>query len=524
LVKISLIATGTSLLTFLLILLLLNKHHDRKNQAEKDFYEIIEGAQALFIGFDTINTLNREEINRLNELVANQTIEKKSIERALAQLQSQASENHTTQDNIFLAQASFYDVATKIINHAKRHHQILAFLTISLEPHQEISALLDSQNEIFVSNEIGKRLSHILRTDDVIAKTNDYEFTILLNDIKQAKFASTVSEKLLEQCTKSIKINTREFPFKTSIGISVYPNDGSDLNDMLNNADHALIQAKKDQRQHYQFFSEELDTLAKEFMLLESLFKKAIKNNELELFYQPKLRLKTGKITGVEALMRWEHATLGKVTPNQFIQLAEETGLSMPICEWALTEACKKNKYWQEEGYEHLTVSVNLSHNQFLHPTLAQVVQSALSRSGLHPQYLELEIAENVIMDQPHASKTILDSLKNIGVQVSIDHFGTGYTSISCLKQYPINLLKIDQSFIKGLPQQPDDIAITNAFISLAHHLGMEVVAEGVETVEQVQYLSQQNCDIIQGFYLGHPVNAEGLAKQLKKIKEGVLF
>lgn len=267
-----------------------------------------------------------------------------------------------------------------------------------------------------------------------------------------------------------------------------------------------------------------MDVEAREYIQLESALRKAIHNNELALYYQPKLHLKKGSVIGMEALIRWEHPVLGIIDPVRFIPIAEETGYIMQIGEWALYEACKMNKYWQDEGYEHLTISVNLSPKQFHHPHIADVIAKILTQTKLNPRYLEIEINEKTIMENSGASGKQLANIKATGVVISIDHFGTGYTSISHLKQFPISILKIDQSFIKGIPNIPNDLAITNAFISLAHNLGLAVVAEGVETAEQVQYLSNQSCDIVQGYFLSHPLPASKIVLQLKKLQDEVLI
>jgi EAL domain-containing protein (putative c-di-GMP-specific phosphodiesterase class I) len=267
-----------------------------------------------------------------------------------------------------------------------------------------------------------------------------------------------------------------------------------------------------------------MDVEAREFIKLENDLKKAIERNELILYYQPELHIKKGTIAGVEALLRWAHPELGILNPAQFISIAEDTGLMLKIGEWAMREACKTNKYWQDEGYEHLVVALNLSPRQFQHADIAKTISTVLKETGLNPKYLELEISESTVMDHVEVAKSRLDAIKATGVQLSIDHFGAGYTSISHLKQFPVNAIKIDQNYIKGIPNNPDDSAITNAFIGLAHNLGLEVVAEGVETGEQVQYLSMQNCDMVQGYFLSHPLPADKIVQQFKKLMDGALL
>ena len=245
-----------------------------------------------------------------------------------------------------------------------------------------------------------------------------------------------------------------------------------------------------------------------------------IQQKRTVLYYQPKLNIKNSTITGVEALLRWQHPQYSNVNPAVFIPIAEETNLIIPLGEWALREACKINKSWQNEGYEHISIALNLSPKQFYHPDIVEMIKAALSESGLNPSYLELEINETTVMNNVEKATEILNKIKALGVHLVIDHFGTGYTSISHLKQFPVSSLKIDASFIKGIPTNANDLAITNAFIALAHHFGLEVVAEGVETAEQVEYLSTQHCDIVQGYYFCHPLPAQNIIQQFKKIAD----
>jgi EAL domain-containing protein (putative c-di-GMP-specific phosphodiesterase class I) len=249
-----------------------------------------------------------------------------------------------------------------------------------------------------------------------------------------------------------------------------------------------------------------MNTEAHEHIKLEAHLRKAITENEFILFYQPKLNLSTGKITGVEALIRWDSPELGMISPFKFIPLAEETGLILQIGEWALREACKTAKQWQVQGYTPISVAVNLSPKQFRHKDIASLVASVLNETGLAPEYLNLEITETAVMDNVETAIQRLTEIKKMGVQISVDDFGTGYTSISYLKRFPIDVLKVDQSFIKGIPGSADDVAIVSAVIAMAHNLSMTVVAEGVETEEQMDYLAQHGCDVIQGYFISSPL------------------
>lgn len=418
----------------------------------------------------------------------------------------------------------FNEILNKAITYSQRRNQNLAVLLIDLDLFKLVDETFGKDKSDLVLKEIGKRFTNVLRQEDILAKLDGDEFVVLLNDIAKPKFASMVAEKLLRICSQLLKIDTHEFTLTASIGISVFPHDGSSLEELFENADRALFKAKQAGGNTYQFFTEDIQVEALEYIQLESALRKAIHNNELALYYQPKFRIKTGNIAAVEALMRWEHPVLGIISPVKFIQLAEDSGLIMQIGEWALREACQRITYWQNEGYEHITIALKLSHKQFQHPDMINMLNKVFTSINVNPQYIELEITEQTVMENVELAASILEKIKAFGVQLSIDHFGKGYTSISYLKQLPISSIKIDQSYIKGIPNNPDDVAITNAVIALAHNLGLEVVAEGVETAEQVQYLSAQSCDLIQGYFLGHPVSAQKIVLQLKKLQDEVLI
>ncbi len=409
----------------------------------------------------------------------------------------------------------FNEILNKAIGHASRRDQILAILLIEIN-------ILDQTHREEILNEVTIRLSNTLRSEDILAKLDENEFVILLSDIVKQKFVSTVAEKIMTIFSQPIKCGKNEIQVNANIGICVYPKDGRSLEDLLKNTDSALYKIKHEGKNNYQFYSQEMAVESREYIQLESALRKAIHNNELTVYYQPKFHLKKGMVVGVEALLRWEHPVLGIIDPAQFIPIAEESGLILQLGDWVLREACKMNKRWQEQGYEHLTVAVNLSAIQFQHPDIDYLISSALSDAKLKPHYLEIEINEKSIMTNAESAESMLQKIKATGVKIAIDHFGTGYSSISHLKKFPISLLKIDKSFIKGIPNQPNDLAITNAFIALAHNLGLAVVAEGVETAEQVQHLANQHCDIVQGYFLSHPLPAEKIISQLKKINDEV--
>lgn len=458
------------------------------------------------------------ELQRMNIQLQEEISERKTVERELI-IHKEHLVRLAHYDNLTSLpnRVFFNEILNKAISHAKRHKKVLAILFVDLDRFKNINDALGHATGDVVLKEIGNRLTATLRAGDILARLGGDEFILLLNDIGHPKFAGPVAEKMLAACSQPVRTEGHELFITASIGVSVFPDDGQSLEDLQKHADMAMYRAKHAGGAVYQYYSHEMDIAAHEHIKLEAELRKAIQHNEFVLYYQPQLNLKDGKIKRVEALIRWEHPELGLVSPAKFIPLAEETGLIMPIGEWALHEACRMNKQWQDEGYDPVTVAVNISPKQFRHQDVAQVVDDALRESKLDPSYLEVEITETAVMDNVDATITKLNNIHTMGVQISVDDFGTGYTSINYLRQFPVSVLKIDQTFIKGIPTNSDDLAITTAVISLGHNLGMEVVAEGVETAEQMQYLTEHHCDLIQGYFISRPLPASKIILQFTK-------
>lgn len=415
-------------------------------------------------------------------------------------------------------------ILNKTITQAKRHHKIFAILVLDIDNFDTINFNMGRSFPYQVIKQIGNRISNTLRAEDTIARYGENKFIILLNDIGKPKFASSAAVKLLKAIAEPMRGEISELIYLTaSIGISIYPHDGEDVIPLLKNAEIALQKAKKSGGNIYEYYSKKIDIEAHEFINIGQGLRDALKNDEMIIYYQPKLNIKQGQIIGVEALIRWRHREHGILSPTKFIAVAEDTGFILELGEWALREACKANKHWQDEGYAHVTISLNLSPKQFYQPDIDQRIAAILEETALNPKYLELEINEETTIEDMDLAIEQMKKIKKIGVQISLDHFGVGYTAISYLKLLPINAIKVDRSFIKGIPDQPNDCAIVNAFIALSHQLGYEVIAEGVETAEQLAYLSQHNCDMIQGYYLSHPVSQEDILLQLPKLPEEVL-
>jgi diguanylate cyclase (GGDEF)-like protein len=460
-----------------------------------------------------------QELKNTNLKLQQEITERKSIEQELMvnkeHLQRLAHYDNLTglPNRVF-----FNEILNKALTLASQQKKIMAVLFIDLDRFKNINDAMGHSTGDMVLKEIAKRLESILRPGDVLARLSGDEFIALLNDIPQAKLASSIADKLLQVCAQTVVIENREFFVTASVGICIFPYDGASLEDLQKNADMAMYKAKHAGGNNFQYFTKEMNTEAHEHIQLEGHLRKAIPDKEFILFYQPKLDLKSGRITGVEALIRWHSAELGMISPTKFIPLAEETGLILPIGEWALREACKTAKHWQDEGYLPISVAVNLSPKQFRQNDIVQLVDSVLKETGLAPEYLNLEITETAVMDNVETAIQRLTEMKKMGIEISVDDFGTGYTSISYLKRFPIDVLKVDQSFIKGIPHSADDVAIVSAVIAMAHNLGMTVVAEGVETEEQMQYLAEHSCDMIQGYFISSPQPANKVVLQFIKM------
>ena len=459
-----------------------------------------------------------QELNKTNQQLQQEITERKSIEQELLLNKEHLArlahfDNLTTLPNRIF----FNEILNKSISQAMRQRTSLAVLFIDLDRFKNINDALGHPAGDMVLREIAKRFQQALPAGDTIARLSGDEFIIVLNNLASAEFPSTIAEKILQCCTEPFKFNTNELFITPSIGICIYPANGISLEELQKNADTAMYNAKRAGGNMFQYYSSEMNTAAHEHLELEAALRKAIQNQEFILYYQPKLDLASGKVSGVEALIRWESPEIGIISPDKFIPLAEETGLIIPIGEWALREACKTNKRWQDFGYEPISVAVNISAKQFQQQNLGELVSQVLAESGLGAKYLDLEITETAMMDNVENAIKKLTEIKKMGVEISVDDFGTGYTSISYLKRFPIDVLKVDQSFIKGIPANQDDIAIVSAVIAMAHNLGMSVVAEGVETEEQMQFLAEHTCDTIQGYFISAPLPENKIVLQFFK-------
>lgn len=360
------------------------------------------------------------------------------------------------------------------------------------------------------------RLTQALSDNDTLARQAGDEFIILQKNITDGHQAALLAETLLRRMREPFLVQGHEIFLSASVGITLFPDDETTENGLLHKAHMAMNSVKKDARNSYRFHTSDMERGLRERLMMESSLHHALENRELTIHYQPKVNFNTGTVAGVEALVRWNHPVLGQVPPASFIPIAEENGCIDAIGMWVLKQACAQAREWQEQNLPLLRVSVNLSARQFQQPTLAEQVGQVLSDTGLLPSCLELEITESTVMQDTAAAITALQSLKRLGVVLSVDDFGTGYSSLSSLKRFPIDVLKIDRSFVNDVPHDVNDAAITRAIIALAHGLDLSVVAEGVETLEQALFLQANGCDEMQGFYFGRPVLPDELADMLR--------
>ena len=397
-----------------------------------------------------------------------------------------------------------------------REQHMVGVLVLDLDRFKGINDTLGHMAGDQLLMTMSKRLSAIIRESDTLARLGGDEFVIILNNVGSEEAIIAVSNKILTLVSEPIYIDGHEIYITGSIGISVYPMNGEDGQTLLKHADLAMYQAKELDRNNFQFFSRGMNVKVLERMKLENSMRKALERKEFFLVYQPQVDVRSGRIVGMEALLRWNHPDMGLLAPDRFIYLAEETGLIIPIGEWVLQTACRQNKAWQDEGLPPVKIAVNLSGKQFDQQTLDEAIAAILMETGLDPKWLEIEITESAVMKNAEISIGILRKLKEMGITLAIDDFGTGYSSLSYLKHFPISRLKIDRSFVRDIITNPDDAAIAEIIIAMAQTLKLDVIAEGVETRAQMEFLSFNNCVEMQGYLFSRPVMAEQFAQFLR--------
>ncbi|WP_243369679.1 EAL domain-containing protein [Geotalea sp. SG265] len=428
-----------------------------------------------------------------------------------------------------IRQMAYYDTLTGLPNRqlfnelmhlalaqAQRHGRLLAILFLDLDRFKVINDTLGHGVGDELLKAAALRLRECCRRDiDTVARRGGDEFIILLPDLDSIQEAVRVAQKIIEAFNRLFVLPDIELFVSTCIGISIYPDDGKDTETLIKNADMAMYRAKEQGRNRYHLYTSSMDEQAMRRLIMENDLRRALQNGEFLLYYQPKININSGRIVCIEALVRWQHPEIGLVPPKQFIPLAEDIGLIVPLGQWVLRAACRQNKSWQEMNYPPMRVAVNFSPRQFQQPMLVNMVEQVLIEEDMDPRWLEMEVTENIMLQNFDKTIETLNRLNSLGIHISIDDFGTGYSSLSYIKKLPIQTLKIDQSFVSDIDTNKDDAAIATAVINMARSLRLNVIAEGVETVEQLKMLSNLDCQEMQGYLFSRPVPAEEVTSLL---------
>src|SRR5574340_25831 len=452
--------------------------------------------------------------------------------------QSQATTNYIAvfsdiTDDIMVAERiqrlAYYDTLTDLPNrallsdrldlaiaHAKRSGCKCAVLTLDMDRFKNINDALGLSIGDQLLKSVAARLQECIREVDTVARMGGDEFVVILDGMAETGSIIPVVQKMLRSLSQPYEVEGHNIRATPSIGISVYPDDGTDQESLLMHADAAMYHVKGNGRNDFRFFSPDMKTRVAEKLFIESDLRKALEHGQFVLYYQPQVNITTGRIVGAEVLIRWNHPSSGLISPAKFIPVAEESGLIIPLGEWILNEACRQNLAWQKAGLPPISIAVNLSAAQFRQQGLCQLIDKTLKNTGLEPRYLELELTKGLVMNNTDSAIETLNCFKKMGVHISIDDFGTGYSSLSYLKHFPIDYLKIDQSFVRDITTNPDDAAITTAIINMAQGLNLRTIAEGVETADQLTFLRLHSCDVVQGYYFSKPVPAAEFADILR--------
>jgi diguanylate cyclase (GGDEF)-like protein/PAS domain S-box-containing protein len=414
---------------------------------------------------------------------------------------------------------------SQALAHADRHNERLALLFLDLDHFKNINDSLGHHVGDCLLQEVTERLVKSVRSSDIVSRQGGDEFVILLEGIKGIHEVAIVAKKLLKSMAEPYFIEGHELNISPSIGVGMFPDDGKDILTLMKHADAAMYHAKERGRNTWRFFAEEMEIRASNRLSLERTLRHAIERNEFVVHYQPQVDIRSGVVTGVEALVRWMNPELGLVLPERFIPVAEENGMIIPISEWILREACAQCRAWKQAGLRPISMAVNLSPVQFRRKDMLPKMERIIEDSGMDTACLDLELTESCVMNNPDEAVIILKALKSMGLKLSIDDFGTGYSSLSYLKRFPIDKLKIDQSFVKDIMRDPENTAIVRAIISMARSLDLEVIAEGVETEDQLSFLDGEFCNTFQGYYFSRPLpgcEIEEMLREGRALKRGV--
>jgi diguanylate cyclase (GGDEF)-like protein/PAS domain S-box-containing protein len=462
----------------------------------------------------------------IRDISVRKTAEAHLLQKVEELSRSEGAARAMSQQMIYSAQHDFLtglpnrmllnDRISQAIVLAPRHLKQVAVLFLDLDGFKHINDSLGHSTGDKLLQSVGRRLLDGVRASDTVSRQGGDEFVVLLSEAEQWEDADTVARRMLQVVAEAHSIDQHDLHITASIGVSIFPDDGGDAETLIKNADTAMYQAKANGRNRYQFFEPAMNVRAVERQSVEESLRRALERQEFVLHYQPKIDLRTGAITGAEALIRWMHPTRGLIPPGQFIPIAEDSGLILPIGDWVLREACTQARAWQDADLQAMTMAVNVSAMQLRDESFLEGLFATLEETGLDPRSLEVELTESVLMKQAGSAAVILQTLRERGTQVALDDFGTGYSSLSYLRRFPIDALKIDQSFVSQITGDGDDTTIVTAVISMARSLKLRVIAEGVETAEQLAFLQAHECDEAQGFYFSRPVPPEQFATLLR--------
>jgi diguanylate cyclase (GGDEF)-like protein/PAS domain S-box-containing protein len=492
------------------ITLFASQYENRVQNTYCEFPIITKDGHEIWLGENTQLLMENDRVSGF-QAVARDITERMRMEGEIQYL--------ATHDNLtgLPNRLMFSQMLNHAIETAKRYQRQFAVLFIDLDRFKIINDTLGHEAGDQLLQEIAARLMQSLRAVDAVGRLGGDEFVILIEEVSDSKQVAAVAHKILTSVIKPITLMGQENRITASIGISMYPKDAQDEQSLMKNADIAMYLAKEEGKNNYQFYSKDIQSKSLEHLSIETNLRFALERNELSLHYQAKVDFATNMITGVEALLRWQNPYLGSVTPTQFLPVAEESGLIIPIGRWVLKTACAQNVAWQKQGLPAVCISVNLSRRQLMDENLINDIRTALNDSGMASNLLELDITEGMVMHHPALIISILAKIKNMGVRLAIDDFGTGYSSLAQIKHFPIDTLKVDRSFIRNLPKNTEYRAITEAIIAMGKTLGLNVIAEGVETAEQMNFLREHSCDEMQGFYFSKPIMPEQFADLLRK-------
>ncbi|MHB1074401.1 putative bifunctional diguanylate cyclase/phosphodiesterase [Thiobacillus sp.] len=470
--------------------------------------------------FETLQSATADQMARLQQANANLIVATIEARKLAEQVQAAKTElDHLAHHDVLTGLPNrilLHDRLAQAIALARRSGKPLAVLFMDLDRFKHINDSLGHGVGDQLLQSVGQRLLACVRQSDTISRQGGDEFVALMPDIDHAEDAALAAQKMLAATALPHRIEQHDLHIGVSIGISIYPDDGPDAETLIKHADTAMFHAKDKGRNTYAFFEQKMTARAIARQSIEASLRLALERQEFVLHYQPKINLHSGTIVGIEALVRWQHPHHGLLEPDQFVSIAEDSGLILPIGRWVLREACRQAQAWQDADLPPITIAVNTSALEFRAKDFLVNLRGILEETRLQPRYLELELTESVLMRDASATDSVLHALSALGIQLAVDDFGTGYSSLSYLRQFPINTLKIDRSFVNNMTRNANDASLVSAVISMGKSLKQRVIAEGVETAEQVAFLLGQHCDEGQGFFFGHPMVADALTPLLR--------